>query len=176
MGRLSGKKVLMVVAPSQFRDEEYFQPKVIIQASGAIVETTADTKEEEATGTQGGKAKIDLPLGRVKPASYAAIVFVGGPGAKGYFQDKQAKKLAQEFAQPGKVVGAICIAPTILANAGVLAGKKATAFSSELKKLQAKKAQVIKQAVVVDGNIVTAEGPEAALEFGRKLVDVLAAQ
>ena len=122
MGRLSGKKVLMVVAPSKFRDEEYFQPKVIIQASGAIVETAADTQEEEATGTQGGKAKIDVPLRKIKPAHYAGVVFVGGPGAREYFQDEQAKKLAQEFAQLGKVVGAICIAPTILANAGILAG------------------------------------------------------
>lgn len=175
MGRLSGKKVLMVVAPEQFRDEEYFQPKVIIQASGALVETTAATQEEEATGVQGGKAKIDLPLAKVKISAYDGVVFVGGPGAKAYFQDKQAKKLAQDFVQAGKVVGAICIAPTILANAGILTDKKATAFSSEVQRLQAKKVKVVSQPVVVDGKIVTAEGPEAALEFGRKLVDVLAA-
>lgn len=173
MGRLSGKKILMVVAPENFRDEEYFQPKVIIQASGALVETTADTKDEEATGTQGGKAKIDVPLKEVKVDDYAGIIFVGGPGAKAYFQDKTTHQLAKGFNDQDRVVGAICIAPTILANAGILEGKKVTADDSQTKTLESKKAKVVNKPVVVTGNIVTAAGPAAALEFGQKLVDVL---
>jgi len=174
MGSLSGKKVVMVIAPANFQDEEYFQPKVILQASGALVDTTAKTKGEEATGTKGGKARINLPLDKVDPHDYQGIVFVGGPGAKAYFKDREVIKLVQAFYQAKKVVGAICIAPTILAQAEILRGKKVTCLPAEAGKLIKHQAKVTDKAVEVDGRIVTAKDPQAALEFGQELVKVLA--
>ena len=173
MGSLTGRKVLMIVGPKNFRDEEYFQPKVVLQAAGAEVVTVAKTKEEEATGIKGGKAKIDKLLNQVKAKDYDGLVFVGGQGAKTYFRDKKAWDLARDFNKSGKVIGAICIAPTILANAGLLQGKKVTSFSSEEKKLIAKGAKVTGKPVEVDEKIVTAVGPEVALAFGQKLVTLL---
>jgi len=173
MGSLTSKKVAMIIAPRNFRDEEYFQPKVVLQAEGAMIDTIADTKEEEATGMKGGKAKIDKTLDKAKAVDYGAVVFVGGSGAAKYFTNQKAISLAKEAVEANKVVGAICIAPSILANAGVLEGKKATCFSSEKQKLQKTGAQVQDKPVVVDGKIITASGPEAAMDFGRELVKAL---
>lgn len=168
-----GKKVVMVIAPKNFRDEEYFQPKVVLQATGIEVVTSSQTKEEEATGIKGGKAKIDKPLGDLKAKDYDGLVFVGGQGATFYFRNKKVWDLVKDFHKAGKVIGAICIAPTILANAGILKGKKVTAYSSEGKKLTAKGAKMTNKAIEVDGRIVTAQGPEVALAFGQKIVDLL---
>lgn len=173
MGNLTEKKVLFVLAPKNFRDEEYFISRVALQANGAQVVTTSKGVEE-ATGTKGGKVKIDFELAEVKPKDYEAIVFVGGKGAAGYFKNKKVLDLAKDFAQKEKVIGAICIAPVILANAGILKGKKATSYSSEKSALLAKGAKFTGAKVQQDGKIITASGPEASNDFGKKVAEVLA--
>jgi protease I len=172
MKKLTGKKVLMVIAKNKFRDEEYQEPRQVLESEGASV-TVASSSRDIAIGMLGAKVKPDVLLDDVKEADYDGIVFVGGGGAAEYFDSHVAHKLAQIFSSRGKLTAAICIAPATLANAGVLAGKKATAFPSSLPILKAKGAVLSKENVVVDGNIVTAVGPEAAKSFGEKLVEVL---
>jgi len=166
------RKVLMVIAPENFRDEEYFKTKEILQKDGIRV-ATVSKKVGEATGMLGGKVVIDQELVKEKASDYEAVIFIGGSGAAVYFDDQDALALARAAFEEGKVVGAICVAPSILANAGLLSGKKATAFSSERENLVAKGAQYTGQLVTVDGKIITANGPKAAEEFGRKLVELL---
>jgi protease I len=164
--------VLLIVAQHGFRDEEYFQPKTILEDAGYQVKT-GSVKVGTARGKLGGTAKVDAALSEVKIDDYAAVVFVGGPGSADYFTDKTALKLATDAYQKGKVVGAICIAPGILARAGILKGKKATVFPSEAETLRRESADYSALPVVVDGKIVTANGPEAAEEFGKALVKIL---
>jgi len=164
--------VLLVVAQNGFRDEEYFKPKAILEAAGYSVKT-ASARAGIARGKLGGTAKVDAALADIKVDDYAGIVFVGGPGAADYFNDKTALNLARDAYQKGKVVGAICIAPAILARAGILRGKKAAVFSSEKETLKKEGANYQDLPVVVDGKIVTASGPEAAEEFGKELVKTL---
>jgi len=73
----------------------------------------------------------------------------------------------------GKIVAAICIAPEILAEAGLLSGKKATAWSGSLEKLRAKGAKVENAPVVSSGRIITGNGPGAARAFGRAIAEAL---
>lgn len=171
-GVMEGTKILMVVAPKDFRDEEYQKPREILEQAGAEI-TVASKGVTEAKGLQGAKVKIDKDLGQVNVDDYQALVFIGGPGSSIYFDDQTALNLAKSAFEKGKVVSAICIAPSILANAGILSGKKATAYSSEKDNLVAKGAQYTDESVVVDGKIITANGPEAAEEFGKKLVEAL---
>lgn len=168
----TGKKVLFVVAPQNFRDEEFLEPKKVLEENGISVEV-ASKGVGEAMGMFGAKATIDKGLGEVKADDYNAVVFIGGTGASGYFNDQTALNLAKSAFEKEKVVGAICIAPSILANAGLLSGKKVTAFSSEAENLKVKGASYTGETVAVDGKIVTARGPEAATEFGKKLVEIL---
>jgi protease I len=131
-----------------------------------------------ALGVDGGEAKVDILARNFKADDYDAVVFVGGTGAFNYFQDQEAHRIAQEVVSKNKVLGAICIAPVILAKAGVLKDKEATVWSSKtdkspIKQLEEGGAKYIGQEVVQDGKIITANGPQAAKQFAEKIVDVL---
>ncbi|MCX6798856.1 MAG: DJ-1/PfpI family protein [Candidatus Diapherotrites archaeon] len=170
---ISGKKVLFIIAQQNFRDEELFEPKAVLEAAGAST-TIASKKAGSATGMLGGKANASLALSDVSPGDFDAIIFVGGGGSSVFFNDPAAHDLAKEAAAQGKILGAICIAPSILANAGLLRGKKATAFSSEAQNLRDNGAGYTGQPVTVDGKIITGSGPAAAKEFGKKIAEALA--
>jgi protease I len=170
---LAGKKVLMIIAPTNFRDEELLRPKEILEKAKANV-TIASKGVKTAKGMLGSSVSVDLDLSQVNVKDYDAIVFVGGTGAEVYFNDSKALKIAKEAYEQGKVVAAICIAPSILANAGILEGKQATAFPSEASNLEANGARYTGEAVTIDGKIITAKGPEAASQFGNAIAKVLA--
>lgn len=166
------KKILMIIASRNFRDEEYFVPKEIFEKNGFIV-TTASSTTNPSRGVLGGWTKQDLLITEAREKDYAAIVFVGGSGAKEYFQSKQAHKLAREFFEAGKPVAAICVAPSILANAGILNGKHSVCYHTERDNLAKKGAILSDSAVAVDGNIVTAAGPAAAAAFASEILKIL---
>ncbi|MBI5745970.1 MAG: DJ-1/PfpI family protein [Nitrospirae bacterium] len=170
--KLEGKKVAMVIAHQRFRDEEYLRPKEILEKEGVAV-TTVSSKTDIAIGMLGAKVKPDLTLNDLKVKDYDALLFVGGGGAEEYWNNQKVHSIAVEAVQRKKVLGAICIAPVILANAGLLYGKKATVYESEIDKIKGKGAVYNDLAVVRDGNIVTANGPEAAEEFGMVIVEAL---
>ena len=172
MKRLNGKKILMVIAKNKFRDEEYAVPRRTLENEGAAV-TVASSSLDTAEGMLGMQVKPDVLIDSVKEADYDGIVFVGGGGAREYFDSPAAHKLAKDFFGHGKLTSAICIAPATLANAGLLQGKKATSFPSSEAALRSHGAVLTGEPVAVDGMIVTAVGPEAAQQFGLKLVEVL---
>jgi protease I len=172
MKSLSGKRILMAIAKSKFRDEEYLEPRKALEDAGAVI-TVASSSLNLSEGMLGLKVKPDVLIGNVKEADFDGIVFVGGGGAKEYFDDPVAHTLARSFFEHGKLTSAICIAPATLANAGLLKGKKATAFPSSVAILKSHGAIVTGEPVIVDGTVVTAVGPEAAKQFGEKLVEVL---
>ncbi len=170
---LTGKDVLMVVASNDFRDEEYREPAEALARAKAGVDIASSSKKV-STGMLGHTVTPDLLLSEVDVSKYAAVIFVGGRGASEYFDDPTAHKIAQDAAADGKLVCAICIAPSTLANAGLLEGKKATCFRSEKDNLTKKGAQVVEQGVVRDGNIITADGPESAKAFAKAVCEALA--
>ncbi len=172
MAKLSGRKVLMVVAAKGYRDEEYEQPRAVLQKEGAEI-VVASSSLNMAHGMMGGSVKPDILLKDAKPQDYDCVIFVGGSGASEYWNDPAAHNLAKKHAAKGKVTAAICIAPVTLANAGLLSGKRCTVWSSEVNKVRAKGGNCSTMAVERDGNIITGSGPNAAAEFGRKIVEAL---
>jgi protease I len=171
-GGLGGKKVVMIIARKDFRDEELFRPKEILEKAGAKV-AVASSSLEPARGMLGGTAKPDLLVKDIRVSEYDAVVFVGGVGAREYWEDEKAQEIARGAAEERKVVAAICLGPVTLANAGVLEGKKATVWESEAGRLKAKGAIYTGRKVETDGRIITANGPQSAEEFGRALVKAL---
>ena len=174
---LEGKKIAMIIAFRDFRDAEYFLPKEILEGAGAKI-TTVSTKIGTAIGADGGDTQIDLLVENLNPADFDAIVFIGGPGALDYLDNENSYRVVRETVEKDKILGSICISPVILAKAGVLSGKRATVWSSPLdrspvKILKENGAIYEDKDVVVDGKIVTANGPEAAQEFGQKLIEGL---
>jgi protease I len=166
---------VMIVAHRDFRDEELFTPRKILETAGAKV-TVASSDIREASGMLGRTVKPDLLVKDINPDSYDALVFVGGPGAQEYWDDRKAHEIARRAAKGKKIVGAICIAPVTLANAGLLDGKRATVWRTEAGRLRAQGADYTGRDVEVDGNIITANGPEAAEKFGREIVAALGRQ
>ena len=90
-----------------------------------------------------------------------------------YSAGRVALNIARQAVGKGKVLAAICIAPAILADAGVLEGVRATSFSSERGRLRKGGARYTGAAVEWDGLIITGSGPMAASQFGRAIADAL---
>ena len=166
------KKMVFVVAPEVFRDEEYIEPKTILEDAGIEV-TTASTVVGEIYGKIKIKAQSQMLAKDIKVDDFDGIFFVGGGGAAVYFEDETVHDIARQFYAKGKLVSAICIAPVILANAGLLQNKKATVFPSGADILIQNGANYTGNSVEVDGNIVTGNGPEAAKEFVEILLNLL---
>lgn len=165
-------KILMVIAPSDFRDSEYFEPKKVFEENGFEV-MTASKVVGRITGADQGVAESTIKAVEVNVADFDAVVFVGGPGMVALVDDAEFKKLADGFYKAGKLTTAICVAPAILANAGILKNKKATSWSGVSNILKSAGAIFTESSVEVDGNIITADGPNSAQEFSEKIVRVL---
>lgn len=169
------KSVLFVIAHEGFQDNEFSIPRDILKAKGyKIVVASSDTSP--ASGALGGKVTpdiaIDEALNRID--EFSAVIFIGGGGASEYFKNPVAHQIARDTKN---VIAGICIAPVILANAGVLDGKKATVWNdkngTQSKLIESKGAVFVSQPVVVDGNLVTANGPSAAKAFGERIAELL---
>jgi protease I len=168
----NNKKAVMIIAQNNFQDDEFLRPKEVLEKNGVSV-TVASTTLNEVTGMLGAKVKPDILLSELNIRDFDAVIFIGGSGATQYLDDALAHKIANDAISADKVVGAICIAPAILANAGVLKGKRATVYSTESESLKAGGSDYTAKPVEKDGKIITASGPAAAVEFGETLVKEL---
>ncbi len=168
------RRALLVIAPRDFQDKEYEETRKALEGAGYVVKT-ASIGTEPCRGVGGGEVRPDLALGEARAQDYLAVVFVGGAGAEVFFDHHAALAMAREAFEAGLTVGAICIAPVILARAGILSGRKATVYPSEAEELERGGAEYTGKAVEVDGKVVTADGPSSAQAFGKALVDNLAA-
>ncbi len=170
--RMEKGKILMIIAPENFRDEEYLKPKKIFEANGFEVDT-ASTRTGKAVGMLGTEVEVNKIVYELSPDEYDAVVLVGGIGAQVFFEDEKIHEFLRTAYEEGKIVAAICISPVTLAKAGLLKGKRATVWPSEAEVLKKYGAKYTGNAVEVDGNIVTANGPEAAEQFGETIVKLL---
>ena len=169
-------KLLVVIAPERFRDEELFEPLSVFQKAG-IAYDVASVKAGTCTGMLGGKCDATLDLTRVQAGRYEGIVVIGGAGSPEFlWGNSRLHTLVAEFANSGKLVSAICLSPAVLARAGVLQGKKATVYrvADSVAEMRKGGADLRDEALVIDGKFITANGPAAARRFGEEIVSALA--
>ncbi|MFC1646524.1 DJ-1/PfpI family protein [Candidatus Omnitrophota bacterium] len=166
------KKVLMVIPNNGFRDEEFKIPFAALKQEGFEV-VVASSALSPAKGMLGLSVEPDILLTTARAFDYDAIIFVGGIGAQEFWDDINAHELAKNMHRDDKIVSAICIAPVILANAGILDGKEATVWSSESHRLESKGARYTGKPVEIDGNIITADGPQSSEEFVQAIIKKL---
>lgn len=170
--RYSGRvkrTALLIIAKQGFQDVELNGTRDGLTAAGFDV-ILASTEEGTCIGKFGAKETATVALKDVDVNDYDRIAFIGGPGASNLWQNADAKRIAQDTVKAKKPLGAICIAPKILAAAEVLAGKKATVWNEDGDQagfLAMHDVEYTGDNVTVDGRIITANGPGAALEFGR---------
>jgi protease I len=164
--------VVMVLAPTVFRDEEYAHPKQVLEARGAHV-VTASVAPGPCLGRFGLEATATISVAQAAEMTWDGVVFVGGGGASVFFDDEAAHRLARAQAHGSGTLAAICIAPSTLAHARLLDGVHATAFPDREEDLKAHGALWTGAPVTVDGRIITGNGPEAATAFGEAIAEAL---
>jgi protease I len=166
------KRAVVIIAQDGFQDDEFLRPVEALEGDDIEV-VVASTVLSEAKGVNGTKVKPDMLVKDIKVDEFDAIVFIGGQGAVQYLADPIAHALAQDALAKNKIVGAICIAPVILTNAGILKGKNATVHPSQADKLKNSGVNYTAKPVEQDGNLITADGPDSAKEFGETLSKAL---
>lgn len=162
---------LLILAQKDYQDHEYAGTRKGLESAGYEI-AVASSKAGKCRGKFGGKEKATLALKAVDISQFDKIAFIGGPGAIEFIKNPDAHRIAKEALEQGKKLGAICIAPAILASAGVLNGKKATVWNGDGRQssfIESAGASFTGEDVTVDGDIVTANGPPAAERFGEVL-------
>jgi len=169
---LTGKKVLLVIASANFQDKEYTAVRDKLSARGAEIKVASSKTDECEAMDKSVKVKPDLLVKDAKADDYDAVIFIGGSGAGEYYNSSDAHALAKSAVEKGKILAAICLAPNVLAKAGLLKDKNATVFGDK-QTLKDGGAKVSEEHVVTDDKLVTADGPDAAGDFADAVAKVL---
>ncbi len=144
----------------------------IARRAGVEIETISITGENKVTSSHNITFETDTTKEKADYSSYDGIVLPGGmPGTTNLGADETVNNVIKEFAQSGKLVSAICAAPSVLGLAGLLDGKKATCYPGFEDKLLG--ADFLEEKVVVDGNIITSRGLGTAIPFSLEIVRYL---
>lgn len=164
-------RVLVPLAEG-FEDLEAVTITDILRRGGLEV-VTAGLETGAVTGARGTRILPDCQLDEVLEQSFDLLALPGGqPGTRHLQADPRIRKLLLDRQQQGEFVAAVCAAPGILAELGLLSGKRATSFPGVIDPMRAD-LQYTEDSVVVDGNIVTSRGPGTALDFALTLVELL---
>lgn len=169
------KKVVFVIASEGYQPVEYAIPKKLLEQAGIMV-LTASNNLGTAVAKDGSTTQVDYVINDIPLQDIAGIFIVGGPGAMEHLNTQELHCILKEAHNKNKKIGAICIAPRILAEAGILENKQATGWNADnqLQSIFKKYGVNYKpHEVVRDTNIVTATGPDAAREYGEQIISML---
>jgi protease I len=174
--KLGGKTVLMVIPHTQFRDEEFFEPKKTLEDEGAKI-VVASTTARMCRGIKGGVVQADIAIADAKADDYAGVVLCGGLSVPDFlWNDKKLQELVTAVAAAGKVVAAICLSTVVLAKAKLLAGREATVYflPQAIEELKQAGAKYVNETLLIHNNIILAEGPLDSQRFGQAIRAALA--
>lgn len=154
--------VLIFLPAEDFNETEYLTVKNYFVSKGKKVFITSDD-HTFCSGNKRLKVKSDVSFFNINEKNFDGFILIGGQGSRNYKTNSTLQKIAVKFNDSKKTIGAICSAPLILASAGLL--KQATCFSEVRNELIASGVDYKDFPIVVDRNIVTAEGPNTAGRF-----------
>jgi 4-methyl-5(b-hydroxyethyl)-thiazole monophosphate biosynthesis len=161
-------RVLCLLADG-FEEIELVAPVDLLRRAGVEV-VIAALHGTGATGRNGIRIAADAGLEQAGASGFDLLLIPGGPAVAELRRDGRAAELAREFAAKGKPVAAICAAPLLLSDAGLLEGRRFTAHQS----VRGDLSTALDERVVEDRGIITARGAGTALDFGLALVTRLA--
>lgn len=161
------KRVLCLLTDG-FEEIETVAPVDLLRRAGFEV-VMASLTERTLVGRCGIRMEADRLLSDESAADFDLLFVPGGPGVASLRADGRPAALAKAFASAGKPVAAICAAPLVLMDAGLLEGRKFTAYHSVRSELGGG----LDERVVVDGNLITSRGAGTAMDFALALVSFL---
>jgi 4-methyl-5(b-hydroxyethyl)-thiazole monophosphate biosynthesis len=157
----------LILLPQGFEEVEAVTPIDVLRRAGVSVTIASLDERLEVTGRNGIAVLADAPLDVSFARSYDMLILPGGPGVKHLRADPRVIDLVRKQAARGAWVAAICAAPSVLHDAGLLTGRRYTAHFSVAGELDS---IIESERVVVDTPIITSRGAGTALDFGLELV------
>jgi protease I len=160
---------LIFLPKKDFNEEEFTIVRKRLMKAGKQVFITSDD-HSVCSGNKGMKVKSDISFYNVNVNNFTALILIGGTGARNYWKNESLHKIIKKFSDSKKVIAAICSSPITLAKAGILHNKKATCYSEDKMELINAGIDYQDKNVVVDGNVVTAENSQSALQFAEAIL------
>jgi len=178
MPRIPNSRVL-ILATDGFEEWELFGPREILLKRGAEVVLASPNRDPiQATvhDDPGKTIRPDLTVAEAEAEDFDALILPGGVRNPDHLRlNAQAIELIRDFADQGKPIGAICHAPWLLVEADLLRDRKATSWPSIRTDLKNAGANVVDEAAVTDGNIVTSRNPQDVEAFTSAIIDLIEA-
>ncbi len=171
---LSGKKVAILAADG-FEEVELTKPRAALDAAGATTKVVS-LKSGKIQGMnhadKGDTVAVDQTLSDSKPEDFDALMIPGGlmnPDA--LRSSEEALEFARHFFREGKPVAAICHAPWVLIDAGVIRGRTLTSWPAIKTDVRNAGGNWVDQEVVVDNGLVTSRKPDDIPAFNKKMIE-----
>jgi protease I len=176
---LKGKKIAFL-ATNGFEESELMEPWKAVEGAGAKIELVS-LEEGEITALNeqefkpGKSIKVDRTVEEAHADDYDGLVLPGGVANPDKLRmDENAVRFVRDFFEQGKPVGAICHAPWMLVEAGVVRGRKLTSWPSLTTDIRNAGGERVDQEVVVDAGMVTSRKPDDLPAFCSKIVEEFA--
>lgn len=166
-------KTAVVLLAEGFEEIEALAPVDVLRRAGIRV-TVAGVNDPVVKSSRGISVKTDMLLDQVAELSDVVIVPGGMPGSTNLARSERVSAFLKKMNESGKLIAAICAAPAaVLVPLGILEGKKATCYPG----CEADFTPGVcysAESVVMDGNVITSQGPGTALAFSLAIVEALA--
>jgi len=174
---LSMSQRIMILATNGFEQSELEQPKADLEQAGyQTVVVSPQTGEIRGFSDQewGDRVKVDLALDEASAEDFDALVLPGGQINPDILRmNDKAIEMVRSFAKVGKPIAAICHAPWLLIEAGLVDGKTVTSWPSLRTDLKNAGGTVVDQQVAIDGNIITSRNPDDLPAFSKAIINAL---
>lgn len=165
------KKACMFFAPG-FEEVEALTAVDLLRRAGVELAMVSVNGETMVEGSHGIAVRMDKVFSEVNYEEMALLILPGGqPGTNNLKASEEVTKLVLDFDKKGKLLAAICAAPTVFGGLGLLNGRKATCYPGCEDGLTG--AVLSTECVVVDGNITTSRGVGTAISFALSLIEQL---
>ncbi|MBI4214607.1 DJ-1/PfpI family protein [archaeon] len=165
-------RAVIVIPQKGFHDEEFFEPRKTLEREGIITFIAC----KEKTGATSVKNQLELPYMRLEEIQtwyLHGIIIVGGPGCEQYYDDDYLHKVIRQFEKEDRIIAASSNAIQVLANAGVLKGRKVTGTPAIKAAVEAKGAIFTGAPVETDGLLVTCSSPQDTAEYSKRIADLI---
>lgn len=166
------KKVLLLLHPG-FEEIEAVTSIDLLRRAGIEVTAASVTTELKVKGGRGVSIMADVLLADCADLAYDMLLLPGGPGVSALRKHPEVLELVRKFHGENRFIAAICAAPLVLLDAGIVADRSLTSFPGEEEALKPKVKAYLRERVVRDGKLITSRAAGTSEEFALALIAVL---